>query len=207
MNWSNVQDMPIPHYHIVENSEVEDILKYNLNDVLSTWEFYKKSKEQVSMRIALSKEYNLSLMNANAPKIGAEIFASIISNEMNISVSELKEMRTKRDEIVFSDLIFPYIKFENKEFQALLEFLKSCRIEGSVLKGFFTDISLNKVKNLLPYFNRNLIDKKKSTVDNLHIIFEGFQYDFGVGGIHGCISPGIYESCDKFIIVDIDVKN
>jgi len=207
MNWSNVQDMPIPHYHIVENSEVEDILKYNLNDVLSTWEFYKKSKEQVSMRIALSKEYNLSLMNANAPKIGAEIFASIISNEMNISVSQLKEMRTKRDEIVFSDLIFPYIKFENKEFQALLEFLKSCRIEGSVLKGFFTDISLNKVKNLLPYFNRNLIDKKKSTVDNLHIIFEGFEYDFGVGGIHGCISPGIYESCDKFIIVDIDVSS
>jgi hypothetical protein len=187
MNWSNVQDMPIPHYHIVENSEVDEILKYNLNDVLSTWEFYKKSKEQVSMRVALSKEYNLSLINANSPKIGAEIFASIISDEMGISVSELKQMRTKREYIDFNELIFPYVKFQSKEFTALLEFLKRCKIEGSVLKGFFTGIKLDKVKKLVSYFNNNLINKKDKTVNNLHIIFEGFQYDYGVGGIK-CVS-------------------
>ena len=207
MNWSNVQDMPIPHYHNVRDDEVEDILKYNLNDVMSTHAFYIKSKEQIQMRIALSKEYKLSLINANAPKIGAEIFASIISEEMGIPTSELKQMRTKREYIDFSELIFPYIKFQSKEFTALLEFLKGCRIEGSVLKGFFSDIKLNKVPNLLPYFNNNLVDKKIKTVDNLHIIYRGFQYDYGVGGIHGCISAGVYDSCDKYMIIDIDVSS
>jgi hypothetical protein len=207
MNWSNVQDMPMPHYHLVEPHEVEEILKYNLNDVFSTHAFYKKSKEQIQMRIALSKEYNLSLINANAPKIGAEIFASIISKELNIEMRELKQMRTKRDEIVFSELIFPYIKFQSKQFQLLLEFLKTCRIEGSVLKGFFSDIKLDKVKSILPYVNTNAINKRQNTLDNLSIIFEEFQYDFGVGGIHGCIKSGIYDASDDYMIIDIDVSS
>ena len=53
----------------------------------------------------------------------------------------------------------------------------------------------------------NLVDKKIKTVDNLHIIYRGFQYDYGVGGIHGCISAGVYDSCDKYMIIDIDVSS
>jgi hypothetical protein len=41
----------------------------------------------------------------------------------------------------------------------------------------------------------------------LNVVVNGFRFDFGVGGIHGSIAAGVYESCDQYLIVDIDVSS
>ena len=39
------------------------------------------------------------------------------------------------------------------------------------------------------------------------IIFHGIKFDFGLGGSHGCIKSGIYESDDEYVIYDLDVSS
>ena len=204
MNWSNVQDMPIPHYHNVRDDEVEDILKYNLNDVMSTYAFYIKSKEQMQMRIALSKEYKLSLINANDPKIGSEIFAKLLSIDMEIPIDQLKQMRTPREIINLNDCILPYVEFKSSSFKALLIFLKSQNI--SETKGFFTNIPINNCKTIIDYVNPNTI-KPNGKLESLNIRYHNVDFFFGTGGLHSACESGIYKSDNDYIIKSADVKS
>src|SRR4030042_3221924 len=124
INLENVDDTPFKFEHKVQDNEVQRILEYNLNDVIATYEFYKLNIDEIEMRKELSREYKIDLLNANEPKIGSEIFAKLLSEEMNIPIKELKKMRTYRSSINLNDCILPYIKFANKEFNELLEIYK-----------------------------------------------------------------------------------
>lgn len=46
-----------------------------------------------------------------------------------------------------------------------------------------------------------------NVAETLNVVVNGFRYDYGTGGIHGCISPQIVESDDNHIIVDADVTS
>lgn len=57
------------------------------------------------------------------------------------------------------------------------------------------------------------LDRVKSTVITPEskfrdsVIFKGFQYDFGLGGIHGCAPSGVYDESEEEMIIDFDVKS
>ncbi len=177
INLENIDDTPFKFNHEVTDNEVQRILDYNLNDVIATYEFYKLNIDEIEMRKELSKEYGIDLLNANEPKIGSEIFAKLLSEEMNIPIRELKKMRTYRNSINLKDCILPYIKFYSNEFNELLE----------------------------KYKNRNIIETRQSLEES--VIYKGFKYDFGLGGLHGCIKPGVYKSNKDEVIHDIDVAS
>jgi hypothetical protein len=103
-------------------------------------------------------------------------------------------------------------------------FLKAIRKEFGLSKKELRDavqfdktIDLNKC--ILPYVKfqseafQELLKKVKWTVISdkqklsYTVKYKGFQYDYGVGGIHGCIESGIYTSDEKSVIVDFDVKS
>lgn len=177
INLENVDDIPFEFEHEVQNNEIQRILDYNLNDVIATYEFYKLNLDEIEVRKQLSKDYRIDLLNANEPKIGSEIFAKLLSEEMGVSIRDLKKMRTYRHNISLNECILPYIKFSSKEFNELLEKYKS----------------------------KNIIETKKSLEES--VIYKGFQYDFGLGGLHGCIKPGVYIPNNTEIIHDIDVAS
>lgn len=203
MNWENLMDLPFKYDHVVSANEIIDILDYNLNDVLATNKFYKACIKDIELRKKLSKEFKLDLLNANDPKIGEEIFAELLSEDMGIKKWDLKQMRTKRDKICLNECIYDYITYNSNHFNALLEFLNQQCI--SETKGFFNDIPLSKISKLSKYVNPDTINLKSCKLSNLNIYYKDFQYDFGTGGIHGCIKPGIYESDDNYVIIDADV--
>lgn len=176
IQFPNVQDLPFDENHIVESHEVQTILDYNLNDVKATYKFYELSKDLVELRKKLSAKYNINLRNANDPKIGQEIFIRQIAKKKGWSYSFVKEMRTFRHYIDLGQCILDYIKFESDEFNELLTDLKSTVIETTY----------------------DAFDKS--------VLYKGFRYDYGTGGIHGCIAPGVYEANDEYFILDIDVE-
>lgn len=45
------------------------------------------------------------------------------------------------------------------------------------------------------------------TADHLHVIVDGFQFDFGTGGIHGSISSTIVRTDENGVIIDVDVAS
>jgi hypothetical protein len=177
MNFDNVQDMPFNEEHWVEKDDVQKILDYNLNDVNATEAFYNISLDKIQLRKDLSKKYEINLLNANDPKIGSEIFAKLLADKKGISIRELKQQRTYRKIIKLKDCILPYIKFETKEFNKLLEFFKS-----------------------------KIIDSTKDAF-SYSVIFNGIKHDYGVGGIHSFSEPDIYVPKEDETIMSCDVTS
>lgn len=177
MNYPNVQDMPIHHDAEIKEEDEDMILDYNLNDVEATLKFYELCKERIELRKQLGVQYGLRLINANDPKIGSDIILDILSKEMGIEKKELRQMRTHRANIALGEIIDTQINFRTKEFNKLLDTFKSLVITST--NGSFE----NKV------------------------IFKGFRYDYGLGGIHGCIKPGVYQAEKGWVIVDADVAS
>lgn len=177
IEYPNVQDMPFEHTHYIKSlEEVEIVLDYNWNDVDSTREFYILSKKLVELRQKLGAKYKLNLLNHNDPKIGQEIFGREISKKTGIRYNVLKDMRTFRRYIDLGKCVLPSISFKSKEFNKILNFFKNKTIE-TTYKAFAESV-----------------------------IYKGFKYDYGTGGLHGCIESGVYEEDDKYIILDIDVQ-
>lgn len=178
MNFPNVMEMEIEHTkEDITLEEVNHILEYNLNDVLATYEFYKRSKDKIDLRKQLNKTYNISCLNWSDSRIGEQLILKLYCDKTEQSIWDVKEMRTYRPKIDFNNLIFNYIKYDSKEFNNLLNKLKNTSI--SKTKGGFEE----------------------------SVIYKGFKYDLGQGGIHGCIKPGIYESDENYIIIDADVAS
>ena len=177
LRWDSLQDLPFAHDHEVSKDQIQDIMGYNFNDVLATHRLYQDCTGKIELRKKLSKHYNLKLLNANDPKIGSEIFAKILCERNNWTWSQLRKMRTFREEIDLGECIFDYVKFESPEFNVLSNFLKNKTITST--KGVFDDLTVN---------------------------YKGLNYVFGTGGLHACCKPGVYEIDDEHEIVDIDVK-
>jgi len=128
MNWENVQDLPFKHDHHVGSIEREEIKKYNRNDVLSTFEFYKKSRSVIDLRKTLAKKYRIPCRNWNDPKIGEQIFLSKIAEKKNVPKNQLKQQRTYRDSIDLSKCILDYT-VQNEEIQEFVDYVSSKTIK------------------------------------------------------------------------------
>lgn len=178
LNFPNVQDMPYSHEHkITKESEVREILDYNLNDVEATKLFYAKTIDKLELRKGLMKKYGLNCLNYPDSKIGEQLMLKLYCQATNQSEEVVKRKRTHRKVLKFIDCVPHYIKFSTPEFNELLNYLKS--------------IEVTELKNSFKY----------------SFEYKGFVFDIGVGGIHGCIKPGVYQSTDNQIIVDADVAS
>lgn len=178
MKFPNVMDMPMDHSNLnITVNDIPEILEYNLNDVMATYEFYLKSLDKIELRKGLNQKYNLNCANYPDSKIGEELTLKLYCKETGLDLWETKKLRSERSEIALKDCIFDYIKFQTPEFN-----------------------------NLLNKFKSKIIKETKGAVEE-SVIFHNFKYDYGLGGIHGCIKPGIYESDDDYIIIDADVES
>lgn len=176
MRYPSVEEMPIRHDEYVSEKEIPLVLSYNWNDVNSTALFFEKIKFETDLRLDLSKKYNLNLLNASEPKLAKMIFGKFLCDDMNISMKELRDMKTYRNYVKLKDVIFPYISFSDTE-----------------LVNVFNEVKKTKID----------INDKTSFKYNFN--YGGISTDVGLGGIHACCSPGVYEAEQGWIIEDIDV--
>ena len=178
MDWQNVEEMPHKHNQPVKNShELDSIVNYCINDVMSTKEILHHSKEQINLRQTLTKEYNIDLYSASEPRISKELFLHFLEKKLGWEKSEIKQLRTPRDYIVLADCILPYISFETPEFNKVLDYFRT-KVITSTKDGF------------------------KYSAD-----FKGVRVDYGLGGIHGAISSGVYEAKPGWTIMTSDVTS
>lgn len=180
MNFHNVQDMPI--HHSIEDislEQVDEVIEYCMNDVLSTLEFYKKTVEfgKIDLRNKIKDKYNLSCLNWNNGKIGENLLLKLYCEKTGEDIREVKQLRSKYDQIELKECIPNNITFKSKQFNSLLEFYKS-----------------------------KVIVQTKGSV-NYSVIYKGLKYDYGTGGIHGVVNAGVYKSDDKYTIKSCDVAS
>jgi len=180
MDWQNILEMPIHHNtEIRTQEELDTIIEYCINDVQSTKEIYNRSKSQVALRKELTKEYGINMFSASEPRISKEIFGYYLSQNLNIPKKDLRNMRTYRDTIKVKDIILSYVSFTSPEFNMLLERFASLEVDASNLKGSFK-------------YNLN---------------YRNVKTHFGLGGVHGATSKGVYEPEDGMMIISSDVTS
>lgn len=179
LRMENIQDMPIEHYQKVKKEQIKEIEDYCWNDVEATYQFYLRIQDQTKLRIELSNEHGLNLLNASETRMSKDIFGKDLSKAMGVTYTELKKMQTKRDEIVFKDIIFPYIQFQTKELQDVLDI-----------------------------FKEKVLDCRDGSKDGFELMipYGGLEVYLGLGGIHACVDKGIYTHEDNEEILDADVK-
>lgn len=180
MDWENIQEMPIHHSRRIKTmDQINMIISYCKNDVKSTKRIMHLSKEQITLRGALTDEYKIRLFSASEPRISKELFMHFLSKETGIQKYDLRQMRTNRTLIMVKDIILPYLKFDTPVFQDLLDNFKAVIVNPNATKGGFK-YSLN---------------------------YKNVRTDFGLGGVHGCTNPGVYTSGDGMIIMTSDVTS
>ena len=177
MDWKNIMDMPIHHTTEVVEAQIPEIIKYCINDVKSTKQIMHLSKEQINLRKALTDEYDIDLFSASEPRISKELFLHFLSKSTRIRKSNLRQMRTSREQIIFKDIILPYISFETATFQNLLKKFQDVVLYPSETKGGF----------------------------KYSVQYKGVKTDYGLGGIHGARTSKVYNSDEDMIIMSSDV--
>ena len=179
MDWKNIIDMPIHHSSEISADQIDSIITYCINDVKSTKEIMKRSKEQINLRRALTEEYNIDLFSASEPRISKELFMHFLSKQTGIKKYDLKQMRTHRPKIVVNDIILPYVEFKTATFQNLLRKFKEVVIYPGETKGGF----------------------------KYSVQYKGVKTDYGLGGIHGARTSKVYQSTEDMVIMTSDVTS
>lgn len=180
MNYPNVMDMPIDHTEeFITIGQIQEILDYNLNDVMATFEFYKKTQKygKVELRNKIKRKYNLPCTNWNNGKIGENLILKLYCDKTHKNPWEVRKLRSHYDSIALKDCIPDTINFKSPEFNKVLDFYKSKRI--------------TELKGSIDY----------------PLIYGGIKYQYGTGGLHAAIKSGIYKSDDEYIIKSADVAS
>ena len=182
MRSDNIEDLPFKVGTNLTAEQIPVLKKYNKHDVSETKQFYFHTLDMIKFREELTHKYQRDFMNHNDTKIGKDYFAMKLE-EAGVALYDFgphgrTPRQTKRPSIALNDAILPWIAFTNSEFTRVLNWLKGQSITET--KGVFEDVIAR---------------------------VQGFDFVFGLGGIHGSIESEIVESDDEHVIVDLDVAS
>lgn len=147
---NNIEDLPFPVGTYLTHQQMDMLIKYNTHDVKETIKFFESNMKNIDFRIDLGKKYGFNAMNWNDSKIGSEYFIMELEKAgIKCYDSQGKPRKTKRTYVDLVDCIFPYVKFERPEFNAILEWLRKQRITET--KGVFSDIMEHDLGDVAKY--------------------------------------------------------
>lgn len=181
MRSHSVEDLPFVPGTMLYGEQIEKLIQYNAHDVSETARFLTKTLPMIEFRDQLSEKYGRDFTNFNDTKIGKEYFIQKLEEARPGScyVTGTREpVQTWRSEINLAEAVSPKISFRHPEFERIRRYLQS-----------------------------RVITETKGVFDNLSATVNGFKFVFGVGGIHGSVSPQIVTSDGDGAIIDIDVTS
>jgi len=183
MRSKTIEDLPFIPGTMLDNGQMDTLIKYNHKDVIETEKFFNESQKEINLRTELSKKYGKDMTNFNDKKIGVDYFITEIEKvtpgACYVKINgKRKPRQTRRDSIAFKDVIFPYVNFQHPEFVRVLE-----------------------------WFKDTTITETKGATKGLNCTIDGFKFDFGTGGIHGSVDPCTVIEDSYYEIKDVDVTS
>lgn len=181
MRLDSVEDLPFPLGSLLTRDQADVLRAYNKHDVEATRLFYRESIPMIEFREKMTLEHNRDFMNHNDGKIGKDYFIMELEKAgiqcYEFGPSGRKPKQTPRPSIDLSEAILPWLKFDNPEFQRLIDWLRKQVITQT--KGGFKDLIAHCY---------------------------GVDIVFGTGGIHASVENSILHSDDEWLLVDVDVE-
>ena len=178
MHYKNVEEYSGDFDNILKDSDINDMIKYNINDVESTAELLNRLKDDVQLRLFIEQEYGIDALSMDSVKFGETLLLKKYCEETKLSEQYVKTLRSPMDYIPLKDVILPFISYKNPKLQDVLKDMKSQVVYSKERKGY----------------------EKKFVLSNV-------CYSVGVGGIHSLHTPKIFIPNDNEYIGHSDVAS
>ena len=209
MRSKNVMESAIPFGIRVTRQQLDDdIIPYNSHDTAETKQFAHHSMEAIKFRLSMVGQFGADVLNWNDTKIGEEMLIARIGEDIcyervplldhfgnpmldwnGNTKTKRQKRQTVRATIALDDVIFPYIQFQHPEFQRVLDYMRSQVLTPDEFKE-----DTKKVQT------KGVFTGLKATVN-------GFEFHYGLGGIHGSVPAQKIIATDEWLIRDIDVAS
>lgn len=175
---SNVLEMPIHHSESITAEQIPIIEDYCWHDIDTTLEAWNVFQDDIISREQLSEEFGVNVLNASEPRVVKTIFLSELARKLGTTVKELKQRNEDYKKTVkpFKIKVPQWIQFEDLRFQRVKQ-----QFEETLINPFNTKKSLS-----------------------FHYKWRNIEIHHGLGGLHACIKPGVYNADNKYIIRDYD---
>ena len=172
-----VEDNDIEKYQIEGQCNVKAIVKLYNISIGATNEEKYKDINTISARYKLCQEYNLPGVNDTPTVFAQRCFQKLHKDNNGKNVVTLLTERNNNSSTIC---------------------LSQC-IPGYAI--YESDVFNRLVTTLCS----TVVSEKSSF--NYSTGYNGILLKFGVGGVHGCVEPGKYESDENHIIVDVDISS
>ena len=177
MMYKNVQEFNQDWNSNLAENDIDSMIEYNINDVISTYELLKRCKDDIQLRLNIEDQYHIHCLSKDGVNIGMQILAEEYMNKTGISWDILKNMRSPANIIDLNEIILPIIKYNTPILQDLLNEMKQLKVSPG-RKGY----------------------EKQFLLGDLTI-------SVGVGGIHSINNPEIIIPNEDELLVDLDVAS
>lgn len=177
MMYKNVQEFNCNWQIPLATTEIDSMIDYNINDVMSTYELLKRCEKDIKLRLDIEDQYNIKCLSKDGVNIGMQILAEEYMRKTGISWNILKDLRSPADTINLNEIVLPFIKYDTKILQDLLTEMKSLTVSPG----------------------RKSYEKKFLLGDRVISV--------GVGGIHTINESEIIIPNENEILVDLDVAS
>lgn len=125
LRWHKVQDLPYPPGTEIPESEFDNLISYNKNDVDFTYFFLGKTIEPINFRHQMTAQLSHDVMNYSDVKIGYYINQITYAKNSGREYREFKDEKTYREVFKASELIPEWASFRTPAFIAFLDQLRS----------------------------------------------------------------------------------
>lgn len=175
-----LQDLPIDPHKILTSYEMDEIARYCDNDTANTLDLFNEVKEQIDLRIQISKEYGFDLRSKSDAQVGESIFKYVIEKDLGRKIYKPDFSSIKKR---FKYDIPDFIHFKHP-----------------VLKELY-----DVVKNTVFEVEKSGHVKIPASLADMKIDIGQSRYTIGIGGLHSNESKQAIVAAEDEIICDADV--
>ena len=163
MHYKNVEEYSGNFDDVLKDSEIDNMIQYNINDVESTTELLNRLSDDVQLRLFIEKEYGIDALSMDSVKFGETILLKKYCEETKLSEQYVKTLRSPMDYIPLKDVILPFISYKNP-----------------------------KLQDVLKDMNRKIVYSKERKGYEKKFVLSDVCYSVAVGGIHSLHTPKIF---------------
>lgn len=212
MMYKNVQEFNCDWQAPLSQFEIDDMIEYNINDVMSTTELLKQCTKDIDVRVDIENKFNIDCLSKDGVGTGVELLKYEYLQKTNESWWELKDKRSPMDWIPLKDVILPRISFKNPVLKSLLEEMKTLTVSPGrngwnkkfLLNKLVVSIgvggihSINTPESIIPNEDEVLLDSDATSLYPSLII----QYGFVPPHLNKTVFIDIYSKVYKERVAD-----
>ena len=177
MHYKNVQEFITDWKAPLDIDKIDEMIQYNINDVMSTTELLNRCKKDIDLRINIEDEYRIKCLSKDGVNIGMEILKQKYLEKTGLQWEQIRDLRSPMEYIPLKDVILPKISYTTPILQNLLKRLKMAVVSPGR-------------KGLEEQF-----------------ILDGVKISVGVGGIHSKNTAEIIKPADDEVLLDCDAAS